>query len=462
MISAGKGKYRLILFFIMIASVVALVNPAETYSRQKKAKTALTKKTKNAKSADNSKSKSKKKSKEDSKTNKSNNANKSANPRDELNRLNQSIEKTKNQIQDLSNKEKSTVSKLYQTQKQSEKIARYINILDYQINTLQKDINNLQLFHASLKDKLNKLQIDFALLARKVYLEGNLNDAEMLYFQKPYKNEISRDIYVRRLSIMMDETAKRISMLKDSIGRQANILQEKNEQQSFLKTIKLKEHVNLKTSISKNQEQLDKIRNNKSLLIKELAQKESSAKKLRNIIADLVRREEAKAAKKAKEQQQKTSKGKQTEKSAKKGGKEIEEPHEITAKANPTGKYTWPTSSRKILRGYGQNKNQQTNTFYDNPGIDISTRRGSTVKAVASGTVSLIHWLPGYASLVIINHGNGTRSVYANLQSVAVQKNQSISAGQIVGSSGEAVDGEFLHFELWQSNHRLNPMSWLR
>jgi septal ring factor EnvC (AmiA/AmiB activator) len=447
---------------------IGTITPINCYSAKKKAKSAKSSQTKSKKSKAATKASSKQKpepkqKKKVSAKTSSKSGKGSANPQEELKKLTQSIQQTKSQIQDLTKKEQTTVSKLYQDQKKSVKITKYIGILDKQIGQLQSDINNLQKFHDKLKDRLNKIQLDYALMARKIYLESKTTSAEMALFNKPYKTEVQRDIYVRRLSGYLDETAIRISRLKDSIARQANILQEKTEQQSFLKNIKTKEANNLKSTIASKQDQLNKIRSNKSLLLKELAHKEASVRKMRSIIADLVKREEAKARKPKETKTTKPGKDQTASRQEpRKGSKEVEPPRETIAKANPSGRYTWPIGSRKILRGYGPGKNAMTNTIFDNPGVDIATKQGTAVRAVAGGTVSLISWLPGYASLVIINHGNDTRSVYANLQSVSISKNQNVSSGQVIGTTGESVDGEFLHFELWQGTRRLNPMSYLR
>jgi murein DD-endopeptidase MepM/ murein hydrolase activator NlpD len=107
-------------------------------------------------------------------------------------------------------------------------------------------------------------------------------------------------------------------------------------------------------------------------------------------------------------------------------------------------------------------KNSSTNTVFDNPGIDIAAKNGSPAYAAAPGTVSLVHWLPGYGSLVIVNHGKGIRTVYANLSSVNVKKGQAVNTGTQVGKSGESVDGEFLHFEVWSGSTRHDPTKYLK
>lgn len=122
----------------------------------------------------------------------------------------------------------------------------------------------------------------------------------------------------------------------------------------------------------------------------------------------------------------------------------------------------WPTSSKSLVHGYGTYRNPETGTTLENPGIDIKSATGSAVSCVADGSVSSVAWLPGYGSLVIVDHDNGFRTVYANLAGVSVQRGDQIRQGASVGTSGENIDGTLVHFELWFGRDRQNPLTYLR
>ena len=124
--------------------------------------------------------------------------------------------------------------------------------------------------------------------------------------------------------------------------------------------------------------------------------------------------------------------------------------------------FTYPVSSRKVLHSFGTYRNTVTNTMANNPGVDLETPSGSTVRSIAAGTVTLVSWLPGYMSVVIVDHHNGYRSVYANLASVRVRKGQRVGPQAVVGTSGESFDGEFVHLQVWKEKERINPLLVLR
>jgi murein DD-endopeptidase MepM/ murein hydrolase activator NlpD len=106
--------------------------------------------------------------------------------------------------------------------------------------------------------------------------------------------------------------------------------------------------------------------------------------------------------------------------------------------------------------------NNSTTTKSFNNGIDFSIARGSKVYVVAAGTVSLTGEVPFFGKVVIINHDNGYRSVYASLSDINVTAGDKVKLSQIIGKSGETPDGQALHFELWLNGTPLNPKEWLR
>ena len=85
--------------------------------------------------------------------------------------------------------------------------------------------------------------------------------------------------------------------------------------------------------------------------------------------------------------------------------------------------------------------------------VDIGAPNGTPVYAAANGTVIISKmggWNGGYGNYVVVDHGNGTQTLYAHLSSDDVSVGQSVSAGEHIGGvgiSGEAT-GYHLHFEV--------------
>jgi murein DD-endopeptidase MepM/ murein hydrolase activator NlpD len=96
-----------------------------------------------------------------------------------------------------------------------------------------------------------------------------------------------------------------------------------------------------------------------------------------------------------------------------------------------------------------------------NSGVDISVNVGTNVAAVAEGEVSILSFIPGYGNVVILNHYNGFRTVYAHLSEIKVVEAQKLNEGDVIGKSGDTIAGSVLHFEIWKEREKQNPELWL-
>lgn len=120
-----------------------------------------------------------------------------------------------------------------------------------------------------------------------------------------------------------------------------------------------------------------------------------------------------------------------------------------------SGQFSWPTHGSIT----------QYRTSY-HTGIDIANRIGTAVSAADSGRVESVQYLKtGYGIHVIINHGNGFKTLYAHLSRVAVGEGQNIGRGELVGDMGSTgrSTGPHLHFEVINAGGaKLDPMSYLK
>jgi murein DD-endopeptidase MepM/ murein hydrolase activator NlpD len=83
------------------------------------------------------------------------------------------------------------------------------------------------------------------------------------------------------------------------------------------------------------------------------------------------------------------------------------------------------------------------------------------VKAIAEGVVSVIDWIPGYGSVVIITHKGDYRTVYSHLADIAVREGDRVKSGSLIGKVDESLEGNILHFEIWNSRDHQDPLAWL-
>ena len=96
-------------------------------------------------------------------------------------------------------------------------------------------------------------------------------------------------------------------------------------------------------------------------------------------------------------------------------------------------------------------------------GIDISAEIGTNVKSIEKGVVEKVYEDSFYGTTVVIDHSQGYKSSYSNLdKKVSVKEKQTINKGQIIGkigntSIGETKDEPHLHFTLFKDNNNVDP-----
>ena len=99
-------------------------------------------------------------------------------------------------------------------------------------------------------------------------------------------------------------------------------------------------------------------------------------------------------------------------------------------------------------------------------GVDIAAEMGTEVLSAAAGTVAAVENDPLMGTVITVDHPDGCRTTYANLQeSPAVAVGDSVSAGQPIGTVGtsaaEAAQGPHLHFSVSKEGIPLDPAAYL-
>jgi len=97
-------------------------------------------------------------------------------------------------------------------------------------------------------------------------------------------------------------------------------------------------------------------------------------------------------------------------------------------------------------------------------GLLIAAAAGAPVYSVAAGRVVYADWLKGYGMLMVIDHGRGNMSLYANNDALLKDVGESVVPGEriaTVGTSG-AQNRAALYFEMRLNGQPQNPNAWLR
>ncbi|MDX3760992.1 peptidoglycan DD-metalloendopeptidase family protein [Streptomyces mirabilis] len=135
-----------------------------------------------------------------------------------------------------------------------------------------------------------------------------------------------------------------------------------------------------------------------------------------------------------------------------------------TGAATNTG-YTLPVEGATIGTGYKVAGSMWSSGYHT--GVDFVVPTGTTVKAIAAGTVVSAGWGGAYGNQVVVQHADGRYSQYAHLSALSVSTGQTVTESQQIGLSGATgnVTGPHLHFEIRTTPNYgsdVDPVAYLR
>ncbi len=118
----------------------------------------------------------------------------------------------------------------------------------------------------------------------------------------------------------------------------------------------------------------------------------------------------------------------------------------------------WPAKGR-LTNHF--NREHEGITYH---GIIIKAREGNNIRAIYPGKVAFSGWLNGYGLILIISHGHGYMSLYANNQTLYRQRGDIVAKGDVIAtlghSGGQLDDG--LYFEIRHNGKPISPLAWLK
>jgi murein DD-endopeptidase MepM/ murein hydrolase activator NlpD len=134
-----------------------------------------------------------------------------------------------------------------------------------------------------------------------------------------------------------------------------------------------------------------------------------------------------------------------------------EKPAEGNADPASAGPITAPAP---ISSAFGWRQDPISGAARFHQGVDIAVAYGRDVRAAGSGTVVFSGTQNGYGNTVVIEHGSGRTTRYAHLSEQFVQAGNVVSAGQVVGRSGDSgrATGPHLHFEMLVDGRPVDPI----
>jgi murein hydrolase activator len=125
------------------------------------------------------------------------------------------------------------------------------------------------------------------------------------------------------------------------------------------------------------------------------------------------------------------------------------------------GDLDWPVTGR-LMNSFGR-RGAGVAGAAGQSGIQFAAQEGSPVRAVHDGTIVYAGPFSGYGTLVIIDHGLQTYSLYGQLGAVQVERGAKVERGEPIGTAGRVLVGiPGVYFEMRVDGKPVDPLEWLK
>jgi len=101
--------------------------------------------------------------------------------------------------------------------------------------------------------------------------------------------------------------------------------------------------------------------------------------------------------------------------------------------------------------------------FRAHRGVDLAAPAGTRIRAPAAGTVTSVARRLGYGLTIEVTHSGGVVTRYAHCRSALVQRGDTVSMGQTIGTVGESglATAPHLHFEVLVHGTAVDPIKFI-
>jgi len=356
--------------------------------------------------------------------------------------LNKKIEQTNQLIQ-------KTKAEQSNTQTHLTAISGQIRLREELIGTISTEIGSLD---HSIHQRNKRIEEKKTQLIR--YAQHNQNAYNRLMFvfaSQDFHQAFKRVKYLQQLTVSRRHQAERIEHIKQTLGTEIRNLSDQKLEKTVLLSTKEQEKQALSKDKEAEQKTLASLKQQESTLRAQLAKQQSERKRIDAEIERLI-----------------VSEIKKTKASNKGTFKLAPEAKNLSDNfAANKGRLSWPVDRGFISGRFGKQAHPiLKNIIIDNNGIDITTDREATVKAIFKGTVSSILVIPGAGKVVVLDHG-AYRSIYTQLKEVFVIKGQKVETKTRLGIClpGESDARSEAHLEIWKigqnGTQKMNPAQWI-
>lgn len=377
--------------------------------------------------------------------------------KDSINQKNQQLQQIKDDLTKLqqelnskSKKEKESLEALETINKQNHLLSKLINNLLEEEKQKEDAIAGTVTSIKEIESHIKKLKEQYARYIVWFYKNNGLSFWRFVLNAESFNSALVRYKYLKYITTQNKITLARLNENKARLSSLQETYEKERREKEILADQKFKEQQELERKEKEKKDLIRVLKNDQKAIAEEISSKRKAEIIIKSIIAKLIEVDRDNR-KKALEQKITPS-------------KKLPQSFDYSSLQNFSqlkGKMGWPVHEGIIVRKFGENKNEKLKTVTLNYGIDISVKPGQQVNSVAEGIVSAIDWIPGYGSIVIITHRDDYRTVYGHIANISVKEGERVKAGASIGKVNESLEGNIVHFEIWNERNYQNPEVWL-
>ena len=331
-----------------------------------------------------------------------------------------------------------------------------------QTQVLNGEIQNTQKSILQLNEEINFLKKEYIQMLRMA--QKNKTSANRLLFifsAKDYSQAYQRYVFFKQYGQLQKQKMFEIQQKTNELEKKTNELVVKKVNQESLLSQQEKQKSELTKEQKEKQSTINSLQKKERQLANQIKEKQARRKKLQNQINAAIQAEvkrQAQIAAKSKTKDESKTSSKEYVMSA--TPEEIQLSKDFTSNK---GRLPWPTEHGIITSNYGTHPHPDIKgVMIENLGVDIRTKKGSSVRAVFDGEVVRVFTGPNGQKVIILRHGE-YMTVYTNLSNVFVSSGNKVKTKQSIGTiHTNTEDVTEINFQVWKGNNRQNPSTWIK
>lgn len=382
--------------------------------------------------------------------------------KDSIKQKNQQLQSIRDDISNLerelkskSRKERESLQSLENINKQNLLLGKLINNLLVEEKQKEEAIGGIEQEVQTIEKRIKNLKTQYSRYVVWFYKNSGLSMWRFILDAESFNQALVRYQYLKYISRQNKITLDKLTAGRAKLSGLQNNLEIERKAKEILANKKLKEQDVLEKKEKEKKGLISVLKKDQKMIADEINLKRRAEILIKNIIAKLIEADRE-AKKRSLESKVKNDK--------KVASGKLPQSFDYSSFQNFAqlrGSLGWPVKEGRIVRKFGENKNERLKTVTLNYGIDIGVGASQNVLSVAEGIVSAIDWIPGYGSIVIVTHRDDFRTVYGHVTGIAVKEGDRIKAGSTIGKVSESLEGNIVHFEIWNERNYQNPEAWL-